>query len=217
MVWRQAAAQSGGRIMFCHNARERKDQTVMRDPSTPSSSKESGSASQQTAFGFRQVALDDKQHLVDDVFHGVARRYDLMNDLMSGGLHRVWKDAMVSWLAPPRRGDFAVIDVAGGTGDIATRIKRRSGGKAHVTVADINGSMLAVGRERAEKAGMTGIEFVEANAEKLPFADASFDAYSQCAAHREGAGRGVPGPETWRPVPLPGIFASRRADARQGL
>ena len=150
----------------------------MRDSSTPSSSKESGASSQKTPFGFRQVALGDKQHLVDDVFHGVARRYDLMNDVMSGGLHRVWKDAMVSWLAPPRRGDYAVVDVAGGTGDIATRISRRSGSNAHVTVADINGSMLEVGRERAEKAGLTGIDFVEANAEALPFSDAGFDAYT---------------------------------------
>ena len=164
--------------MSCHNARERKDQTVMSDPSTPSSSKRSGASSQQAPFGFRQVALGDKQDLVDDVFHGVARRYDLMNDLMSGGLHRIWKDAMVSWLAPPRRGDYAVVDVAGGTGDIAFRIKQRSGGNAHLTVADINGSMLAIGRERAEKDSMSGIDFVEANAEALPFADAGFDAYT---------------------------------------
>ena len=158
--------------MFCHNAQKRKPQTVMSDPSTPSSSL------QQTPFGFRQVALGEKQDLVDDVFHGVARRYDLMNDVMSGGLHRVWKDAMVSWLAPPRHGAYAVVDVAGGTGDIAMRIKRRSRGNAGVTVADINGSMLAVGRERVEKSGMTGIEFVEANAEALPFSDAGFDAYT---------------------------------------
>ena len=156
--------------MLCRKARDRKDQAVMSDSSF--------SSAQKTPFGFRQVALGEKQDLVDDVFHGVARRYDLMNDLMSGGLHRVWKDAMVSWLAPPRRGTYAVIDVAGGTGDIAFRIKRRSRGNAHVTVADINGSMLAVGRERAEEGGMTGIDFVEANAEKLPFSDASFDAYT---------------------------------------
>ncbi|HSG95686.1 MAG TPA: bifunctional demethylmenaquinone methyltransferase/2-methoxy-6-polyprenyl-1,4-benzoquinol methylase UbiE [Afifellaceae bacterium] len=149
----------------------------MRD-SPPSSSTSGGSAAHNTPFGFRQVALGEKQHLVDDVFHGVARRYDLMNDVMSGGLHRLWKDAMVSWLAPPRRGDYAVVDVAGGTGDIAFRIKRRSGGNAQVTVADINGSMLAIGRERAENAEMSGIEFVEANAEALPFADAGFDAYA---------------------------------------
>ncbi len=162
--------------MFCHNARERKEQTVMRDSSTPPPTSR-GSASQKTAFGFRQVALTDKQGLVDDVFHGVARRYDLMNDLMSGGLHRVWKGAMVSWLAPPRSGEYAVVDVAGGTGDIAMRIKARSG-SAHVTVADINGSMLEIGRARAEKREITGIDFVEANAEALPFSDARFDAYT---------------------------------------
>jgi demethylmenaquinone methyltransferase/2-methoxy-6-polyprenyl-1,4-benzoquinol methylase len=164
--------------MFFHSCRKQKDQTVMRNSSTPSPSKKFGSSSGKTPFGFRHVALDEKQDLVDDVFHGVARRYDLMNDLMSGGLHRVWKDAMVSWLAPPRRGDYAVVDVAGGTGDIAMRIKRRSDGNAHVTVADINGSMLALGRERAERDGLTGVDFVEANAEALPFADAGFDAYT---------------------------------------
>ncbi len=129
-----------------------------------------------TNFGFRGVPLTDKQGLVDEVFHTVARRYDLMNDLMSGGMHRVWKDAAVAWLGVPRRGrPWTVLDLAGGTGDIATRIVERSGGLADVTVADINGSMLAVGRERAEKRGLQ-IRFVEANAESLPFADASFDA-----------------------------------------
>ena len=157
-------------MMFCHNARKRKDQTVMSDSSV--------SSSQKTPFGFRQVALGEKQDLVDDIFHGVARRYDLMNDVMSGGLHRIWKDAMVSWLAPPRRGAYALIDVAGGTGDIAFRIKRRSQRNAQVTVADVNGSMLAIGRKRAENAGLTGMDFLEANAEALPFADASFDAYT---------------------------------------
>ncbi len=148
----------------------------MPDSSTPPPASR-GPAPQKTAFGFRQVALDDKQDLVDDVFHGVARRYDLMNDLMSGGLHRVWKGAMVSWLAPPSRSEYGVIDVAGGTGDIAMRIKARSG-DVHVTVADINGSMLEIGRQRAEKNDITGIDFVEANAEALPFSDASFDAYT---------------------------------------
>jgi demethylmenaquinone methyltransferase/2-methoxy-6-polyprenyl-1,4-benzoquinol methylase len=137
--------------------------------------------SETTDFGYRKVALDDKQQFVDEVFHSVARRYDLMNDLMSGGLHRVWKDAAVSWLAPPRKTKagrpWRALDVAGGTGDIAMRIAERSGGCASVTVADINGSMLEVGRERARKKGFGEIEFVEANAEALPFADSSFNAY----------------------------------------
>jgi demethylmenaquinone methyltransferase/2-methoxy-6-polyprenyl-1,4-benzoquinol methylase len=109
----------------------------------------------------------------------VANRYDLMNDLMSGGLHRLWKDAMVTWLNPPKRPGWSVLDVAGGTGDIAFRIVEASGRNAHATVLDINGSMLAVGRDRAEKKGLTAnTDFVEANAEELPFAEASFDAYT---------------------------------------
>jgi demethylmenaquinone methyltransferase/2-methoxy-6-polyprenyl-1,4-benzoquinol methylase len=132
------------------------------------------------SFGFRDVDVGTKQGLVDDVFHRVASRYDLMNDLMSGGLHRVWKDALVSRLAPPRGGRrrFEVLDVAGGTGDVAFRILERSGGHARATVCDINASMLAVGRERAEKRGIAGVEFVEGNAEDLPFADGRFDAYT---------------------------------------
>jgi demethylmenaquinone methyltransferase/2-methoxy-6-polyprenyl-1,4-benzoquinol methylase len=133
----------------------------------------------ETSYGFRTVPAGEKQPLVDDVFRKVANRYDLMNDLMSGGFHRVWKDALVAWLAPPRREGWQVLDVAGGTGDVAFRIVEASGGKARATVLDINGSMLGVGRERAGKRGLAGqVEFVEANAEELPFADASFDAYT---------------------------------------
>ncbi len=133
-----------------------------------------------TSFGFREVNPGEKQGLVDGVFHSVAGRYDLMNDLMSGGLHRLWKDAMVSRLAPPRSGrrPFKVLDMAGGTGDIAFRIAERSNRTADITVADINSSMLEVGRDRARARGLDRIEFVEANAEELPWADASFDAYT---------------------------------------
>jgi demethylmenaquinone methyltransferase / 2-methoxy-6-polyprenyl-1,4-benzoquinol methylase len=135
----------------------------------------------QTNFGTRRVALEEKQDLVNDVFHKVADRYDLMNDLMSGGVHRFWKNAMVADLQPPKRGSrpFRVLDMAGGTGDIAERIVNASNGYASVTVADINADMLRVGRERA-KAWRFGanIEFVEANAESLPFEDESFDAYT---------------------------------------
>ena len=133
---------------------------------------------ERAAFGFRDVPAGDKQRLVDDVFRKVAARYDLMNDLMSGGLHRAWKDAMVAWLGPPRRSSvpFSVLDVAGGTGDIAFRIADRSEG-ALLTVADINGDMLAVGRERGAECRMSDrISFVEANAETLPFDAGRFDA-----------------------------------------
>ncbi|SON58401.1 Ubiquinone/menaquinone biosynthesis methyltransferase ubiE [Hartmannibacter diazotrophicus] len=138
------------------------------------------SAQEKASFGYRDVEVEAKQGMVDEVFHNVAKRYDIMNDVMSGGVHRLWKDAFVSRLAPPRKGPrpFKVIDVAGGTGDIAFRIVERSGGHARPTVVDINGSMLAVGRERAAKKGYTDIDFVEANAEDLPFEDGSFDAYT---------------------------------------
>jgi demethylmenaquinone methyltransferase / 2-methoxy-6-polyprenyl-1,4-benzoquinol methylase len=133
----------------------------------------------ETSFGFRQVGEGDKQPLVDAVFHRVAGRYDLMNDLMSAGMHRLWKEGLVSWLNPPRRDGWTVLDVAGGTGDIAFRIVEASGRNAHATVLDINGSMLAVGRDRAAKFGLeANIEFVEANAEQLPFGDDIFDAYT---------------------------------------
>src|SRR5436305_2339655 len=105
----------------------------------------------ETHFGYRQVPLDDKQALVDDVFHKVARRYDLMNDLLSAGLHRAWKDAMVTMLNPPRKGRYAVVDVAGGTGDVAFRIAEAGGPATAVTVCDINPDMLAVGRARAQQ------------------------------------------------------------------
>jgi demethylmenaquinone methyltransferase/2-methoxy-6-polyprenyl-1,4-benzoquinol methylase len=135
--------------------------------------------SDSVSFGFRSVALSDKQAMVDDVFHSVAGRYDLMNDLMSGGLHRLWKDALVSALNPPHGGrPWRLVDVAGGTGDIAFRVAERSRGHADITVADINDSMLAVGRERAAKRGFERIAFRQADAERLPFPAGSFDAYT---------------------------------------
>ena len=134
--------------------------------------------SETVPFGFRDVDQGDKQRLVDDVFARVAERYDLMNDLMSAGLHRGWKDALVAMLAAPRQSPrpFTVLDVAGGTGDVAARIVESSAA-AKVTVADISREMLEVGRKRAVDLGhLDRIEFVEANAERLPFADAAFDA-----------------------------------------
>jgi demethylmenaquinone methyltransferase / 2-methoxy-6-polyprenyl-1,4-benzoquinol methylase len=133
-----------------------------------------------THFGFRDVALGDKQMLVNDVFHSVARRYDLMNDLMSAGLHRVWKDLMINALNPPRSGTpFALLDVAGGTGDIAFRAADAAGVGFKATVCDINSDMLAVGRERAVAGHLDDrVAFVEGNAEALAFANAAFDAYT---------------------------------------
>src|SRR6476619_6606315 len=126
-----------------------------------------------THFGFKTVDLDAKQGLVDDVFRSVARRYDLMNVLMSGGLHRAWKDALVTAANPPRgKQAFALLDIAGGTGDVALRLADKGGAGTHVTVADINRDMLAVGRERAQVAHRD-IEFIEANAEALPLPDKS--------------------------------------------
>jgi demethylmenaquinone methyltransferase/2-methoxy-6-polyprenyl-1,4-benzoquinol methylase len=128
-------------------------------------------------FGARQVPLADKQALVDDVFRSVARRYDLMNDLMSFGLHRAWKDALVTAVNPPKNRPFALVDIAGGTGDIALRVIEAGGAGTRGTVCDVNADMLAVGRERAAaRSRDDAVTFAEGNAEALPFRDRSFDA-----------------------------------------
>jgi len=131
----------------------------------------------QTHFGYENVPLEEKQRRVDDVFHSVARRYDLMNDLMSGGLHRAWKDALVTAVNPPKsERAFDVLDLAGGTGDIAFRVARAGGSGTRITVCDINPEMLTVGRERAAERGLDGIvSFDEGNAEELSYPDRSFD------------------------------------------
>jgi demethylmenaquinone methyltransferase/2-methoxy-6-polyprenyl-1,4-benzoquinol methylase len=131
-----------------------------------------------THFGYEDVPLGEKQGRVDEVFHSVARRYDLMNDLMSAGLHRVWKQALVTMLRPSRTRPFRHLDVAGGTGDVAFRVVQAGGRQTSVTVADINGGMLAVGRERAAKRAEERVDFALANAEELPFADESYDGYT---------------------------------------
>ncbi|MGB6539283.1 MAG: bifunctional demethylmenaquinone methyltransferase/2-methoxy-6-polyprenyl-1,4-benzoquinol methylase UbiE [Xanthobacteraceae bacterium] len=128
-------------------------------------------------FGSRKVPLAEKQALVDGVFRSVAHRYDLMNDLMSFGLHRAWKDALVVAANPPKNRDFALLDIAGGTGDVAARVIAAGGERTKATVCDISADMLAVGRERAAARGLGEIlTFIEGNAEALPFADRSFDA-----------------------------------------
>jgi demethylmenaquinone methyltransferase / 2-methoxy-6-polyprenyl-1,4-benzoquinol methylase len=133
-----------------------------------------------THFGFREVPLGDKQTLVNDVFRSVAQRYDLMNDLMSVGLHRVWKDLMINALNPPRSdAPFALLDVAGGTGDIAFRAAKAAGSGFQATVCDINADMLQVGRERAASRHLDDrVSFVEGNAEELAFPNNAFDAYT---------------------------------------
>jgi demethylmenaquinone methyltransferase/2-methoxy-6-polyprenyl-1,4-benzoquinol methylase len=129
--------------------------------------------SDQVNFGDELVSPDEKTRRVGAVFSSVARRYDLMNDLMSGGMHRLWKDRFVARVKP-RPGE-QILDMAGGTGDVAFRMARRG---AQVTVADINADMLEVGRQRAEQRGLTGLGWKVENAEKLGFADSTFDAYT---------------------------------------
>ena len=125
------------------------------------------------SFGYTDVSPDEKTAKVGEVFRSVAERYDLMNDAMSGGMHRLWKDRFVRRVKP--RAGEAILDMAGGTGDIAFRLARSG---AQVTVSDINGAMLAVGQERAKKRGIAGLAWSEQNAETLSFANGSFDAYT---------------------------------------
>lgn len=124
-------------------------------------------------FGDQRVSPEEKTRKVGEVFSSVARRYDLMNDLMSGGMHRLWKDRFVNRLKPQPHEH--VLDMAGGTGDIAFRIAARG---ARVTVSDINPDMLGVGEERAAKKGIEGLTWSVQNAETLSFPDRSFDAYT---------------------------------------
>lgn len=133
------------------------------------------------SFGYSKVEEGGKQPLVDEVFHKVAERYDVMNDLMSLGMHRVWKDALVTSLAPPKRtgSNWHALDAAGGTGDIAFGIVEASNRTVKTTVFDINSSMLNVGRQRAAKKGLSDlVDFVEGDAQKLPFEANSFNAYT---------------------------------------
>jgi len=129
-----------------------------------------------THFGSETIPEDEKKSRVEGVFTSVATRYDVMNDLMSGGVHRLWKDAMMDWLAP--RSGQRLLDVAGGTGDVAFRFLRRAPG-ATATVCDMTEAMLDEGRRRAEAADLVDrLDWVLGDAMDLPFADASFDVYS---------------------------------------
>jgi len=127
----------------------------------------------QVNFGDQLVSPEEKTRRVGQVFSSVARRYDLMNDLMSGGMHRLWKDRFANRVKPRAR--EVILDMAGGTGDIAFRMAQRG---ARVTVSDINADMLSVGEQRAKRRGLKGLTWKVENAEKLSFADNSFDAYT---------------------------------------
>ena len=125
-------------------------------------------------FGYRRVRSDEKAELVRQVFDSVAPRYDLMNDLMSGGIHRLWKAELIDWLAP-RPGQL-LLDIAGGTGDIAERFVDRAGGGAGAIVCDVNLTMLSAGRDRAiDRGRLEGIQWLCGDAERLPIAAASVD------------------------------------------
>src|SRR5690348_1531846 len=127
----------------------------------------------QVNFGDELVSPEEKTRRVGEVFSSVARRYDIMNDLMSGGMHRLWKDRFVNRVKP--RAGEDILDMAGGTGDVAFRMARRG---ARVTVSDINADMLGVGKERARQRGLSGLAWKVENAEALSFDDSIFDAYT---------------------------------------
>lgn len=156
-------------------------QHTPNDPGRKTADVDPEQGNEQASFGFRTVNAGEKAGLVRDVFDSVASRYDLMNDVMSAGVHRLWKAALIDRLAP-RPGE-ALIDMAGGTGDVAfgalDRAQSKGGAGCHVTVSDINESMLRVGRDRAiDRNHLTGLDWVTADAESLPFAASSFDAYT---------------------------------------
>jgi ubiquinone/menaquinone biosynthesis methyltransferase len=132
---------------------------------------------ERTQFGEQTVTPEEKTNLVHGVFDSVATKYDIMNDLMSGGLHRLWKDRLIRMIRPRPNQKF--LDVAGGTGDIAFRLKKRIGPKANITVCDLTAAMLEVGRDRAtDKGWIDGFEWITGNAEDLPFPDNHFDIYT---------------------------------------
>lgn len=191
-MWRAIPAatrrawRASGRRSICARSIVSQAETGPTSPRTPY-------AAGDTHFGYRTVQVDEKQDMVKSVFMAVADKYDIMNDAMSGGMHRVWKDEFVRMLGPRPsvKTDTKFLDVAGGTGDIAFRISDVLADSLavppqtpEVTVCDINPEMLRVGQARAEAAGRAApdapvkLDWVEGNAEKLPFEDNSFDAYT---------------------------------------
>lgn len=130
-------------------------------------------------YGFQSVDPNEKQGKVNHVFSRVAKDYDLMNDLMSGGMHRVWKNQLINSLAPRKTSPLNHLDVAGGTGDITFRLLEKTSNQAQATILDISREMLEVGRERAIERGFEHqIKFIEGNAETLPFKEKSYDSYT---------------------------------------
>lgn len=156
-------------------------------------------------FGYQKVDPARKTRMVEEVFDSVATRYDLMNDLMSGGIHRIWKSRFVRLMRP--RASRALLDVAGGTGDIAFRYRQAAGPGADITVCDINRQMLKVGQARAMDRGyMKDIKWVEGNAEKLDFKDSAFDLYSIAFGLRNVAKIDDALREAWRVLKPGGQF-----------
>lgn len=130
-----------------------------------------------TQFGEKDVSPEEKTELVHGVFTNVADKYDIMNDLMSGGVHRIWKDQLIRMIRP--RPGMKFLDVAGGTGDIAFRIRQKVGANPDITLCDLTESMLSVGRDRAiDKGWLNDFNWITGNAEDLPFEDNSFDVYT---------------------------------------
>ena len=177
------------------------------------------------SFGFTDVPADEKQRLVDGVFAKVAKRYDVMNDVMSFGVHRVWKDLFVAKL-PLLAGSrsFTLLDVAGGTGDIAFRALKGAGPNARAIVCDISEPMLREGARRAAGRRLGGrIDFVQGNAEALPVSPSALDAYTiafgirNVPRHPQGPQRGLRGAEAGRPVPLPRVLPGRGSGPRCAL
>jgi demethylmenaquinone methyltransferase/2-methoxy-6-polyprenyl-1,4-benzoquinol methylase len=138
---------------------------------------ENSGGGEQVDFGYRRVDEAEKPELVRGLFNRVAKRYDLMNDLMSAGTHRLWKREMIDWLAP--KPGLSLLDVAGGTGDIAFRVHARLAGDAHITVCDLSENMVAEGRRRGWDRGIvSGIDWLVGDGEALPVASSSADAYT---------------------------------------